>query len=107
MTQITPQQLQGWLADASRPKPMVLDVREPWEHQICRLPDSVLMPMRTIPARLAELDPSADTVVVCHHGVRSFQVAVFLERAGFARLHNLSGGVDAWAKTVEASMPVY
>ena len=65
------------------------------------------MPMRTIPARLAELDPSADTVVVCHHGVRSFQVAVFLERAGFARLHNLSGGVDAWAKTVEASMPVY
>jgi len=107
MTQITPQQLQGWLADASRPKPMVLDVREPWEHQICRLPDSVLMPMRTIPARLAELDPSADTVVVCHHGVRSFQVAVFLERAGFARLHNLSGGVDAWAKTVETSMPVY
>jgi len=107
MTQITPRQLQGWLADASRPKPMVLDVREPWEHQICRLPDSVLMPMRTVPARLAELDPSADTVVVCHHGVRSFQVAVFLERAGFARLHNLSGGVDAWAKTVEASMPVY
>ncbi len=107
MTQITPQQLQGWLADASRPKPLVLDVREPWEHQICRLPDSVLMPMRTVPARLAELDPSADTVVVCHHGVRSFQVAVFLERAGFARLHNLSGGVNAWAKTVETSMPVY
>jgi len=107
MTQITPQQLQGWLSDGSRAKPLVLDVREPWEHQICRLPDSVLMPMRTIPARLAELDPSADTVVVCHHGVRSFQVAVFLERAGFARLHNLSGGVDAWAKTVEASMPVY
>ncbi len=107
MTQITPRQLQGWLADASRAKPLVLDVREPWEHQICRLPGSVLMPMRTVPARLAELDPSADTVLVCHHGVRSFQVAVFLERAGFARLHNLDGGVDAWAKTVEASMPVY
>ncbi len=107
MTQITPQQLQGWLADESRAKPLVLDVREPWEHQICSLPGSVLMPMRSVPARLAELDPSADTVVVCHHGVRSFQVAAFLERAGFARLHNLSGGVDAWAKSVEASMPVY
>jgi rhodanese-related sulfurtransferase len=63
--------------------------------------------MREIPARLGELDPAAETVVICHHGGRSMQVAAFLERQGFSRLHNLSGGVDAWARTVDASMPVY
>jgi rhodanese-related sulfurtransferase len=107
MTQITPLQLQGWLNDASRDKPRLLDVREPWEFQICNLPDSVSIPMQTVPARLAELDPEVDTVVICHHGVRSYQVAVFLERAGFSRLHNLAGGVAAWARDVQTSMPVY
>ena len=65
------------------------------------------MPMRTIPARLAELDPQAEIVVICHHGARSLQAAMFLERAGFARMYNLTGGLDAWARTVETSMPVY
>jgi rhodanese-related sulfurtransferase len=105
--QITPQQLQQRLSDAAARKPLLLDVREPWEFQICHLPDSLPMPMRTIPARLAELDPQADTVVICHHGGRSMQAALFLERAGFARLYNLTGGLDAWARTVEVSMPVY
>ena len=107
MDQITPRQLQERLSDPAAPRPLLLDVREPWEHQICHLPGSLLMPMGTIPARLAELDPQADTVVICHHGARSFQAAIFLERAGFPRLYNLSGGLDAWARTVEASMPVY
>ena len=107
MTQITPEQLHGWLKDASRDKPRLLDVREPWEFQICNLPDSVSMPMRTVPARYAELDREADTVVICHHGVRSYQVAAFLERAGFTRLYNLSGGVAAWARDVQSSMPAY
>ena len=107
MNQITPQQLQQRLSDTASRRPLLLDVREPWEFQICHLPGSVLMPMRTIPARLAGLDPQADTVVICHHGGRSLQAAIFLERAGFARLYNLTGGLDAWARTVEASMPVY
>jgi rhodanese-related sulfurtransferase len=107
MTQITPAQLHGWLKDGSREKPRLLDVREPWEFQICRLPDSVSMPMRTIPVRLEELDPQAETVVICHHGVRSYQVAAFLEREGFTRLYNLTGGVAAWARDVQTSMPVY
>ncbi len=107
MQQITPQQLQERLSDAAAGKPLLLDVREPWEFQICHLPGSLLMPMREVSTRLAELDQDADTIVICHHGGRSFQAAMFLERAGFARLYNLSGGVDAWARTVDASMPVY
>jgi len=104
---MTPQQLQERLSDAAAAKPLLLDVREPWEFQICQLPGSRLMPMRTIPARLAELDPQAEIVVICHHGARSLQAAMFLERAGFARMYNLTGGLDAWARTVETSMPVY
>jgi rhodanese-related sulfurtransferase len=105
--QLSPQQLQARLGDATLEKPLLLDVREPWEHQICHLPDSLLMPMQTVPARFSELDRDAETVVICHHGMRSFQVAAFLERSGFSRVYNLTGGVDAWARSVETSMPVY
>ena len=107
MNQITPQQLQERLSDRAARKPVLLDVREPWEYQICRLPGALLMPMQTVPARHTELDAHADTVVICHHGARSMQAAMFLERAGFTCLYNLTGGMNAWARTVEASMPVY
>ena len=107
MKHITPQELQKRLGDAASGKPLLLDVREPWEFQICRLPGSLLMPMQTLPARHAELDADADTVVICHHGARSLQAAMFLEHAGFTRLYNLTGGVNAWARRVEPSMPVY
>jgi len=105
--QITPLQLQDWLSDAASEKPLLLDVREPWEFEVCRLPGSLHMPMRTVPARHIELDRDAQTVVICHHGARSQQVAMFLKQAGFTRLHNLAGGVNAWAQSVEAAMPVY
>ena len=107
MQQISPRQLRCWLDDATRAQPALLDVREPWEHQICRIPNSLLIPMRAIPARQAELDPEADTVVICHHGSRSIQVAMFLERSGFKRLYNLSGGVDAWARSAEPTEATY
>lgn len=107
MNQLRPAQLAEWLADASRERPVLLDVREPWEFQTCHLPESLLVPMREVPARIGELDAGAETVVICHHGGRSMQVAAFLERQGFSKVHNLSGGVDAWARTVDASMPVY
>ena len=107
MRQITPPQLAEWLADASRGRPVLLDVREPWEFQTCRLPESLLVPMREVPARLGELDRDADTVVICHHGGRSLQVALFLEKQGFAKVHNLAGGVDGWARSVDRTMPVY
>jgi len=107
MQQLTPQQLADWLADPSRAKPVLLDVREPWEFEICRIAGSVHIPMASVPARKDELDPDADTVVVCHHGARSFQVGVLLEAAGFSRVFNLSGGVDGWAAQVERGMPQY
>ena len=107
MTQISPVELSDWLTAPDAPKPVLLDVREPWEFHTCRLPDSMLVPMRTIPARLAELDPASDTVVICHHGARSMRVAYFLEYQGFTKVHNLTGGVDAWARTVDRTMPVY
>jgi rhodanese-related sulfurtransferase len=107
MTQITPQLLHQWLADTGRKPPVLLEVREPWEYQTCRIEGSTLVPMNTIPARAQQLDPKTETVVICHHGMRSLQVALFLERSGFSNLYNLQGGVSAWADQVEPAMPRY
>ena len=87
--------------------PVMLDVREPWELQTASIENSTHIPMRELSARMAELDPDMEIVVICHHGSRSLQVAHFLERSGFDRVYNLTGGVDAWARTVDPSMPVY
>ena len=107
MRNLSPAELAAWLADPARPDPLLLDVREPWEFQTCRIEGARLVPMRELPARLAELDPDADIVAICHHGTRSMQVAYFLARQGFERVHNLAGGVDAWARSVDPAMPVY
>jgi rhodanese-related sulfurtransferase len=107
MEQITPAQLKAWFDDAGRERPVLLDVREPWEVQICRIPDALHMPMREVPARVGELDPDTPLVAICHHGARSMQVGMFLEKNGCKKVHNLAGGVDAWSRTVDPSMPVY
>jgi rhodanese-related sulfurtransferase len=107
MKQITPAALAAWLADASRSRPLLLDVREPWEHQTARIEGSKLVPLGEIAARLAELDQDQEVVAICHHGGRSMQVAMFLEKNGFSKVHNLSGGMDAWSKSVDPSVPVY
>jgi len=107
MGHLTPVELASWLADPSRENPVLLDVREPWEYQTCRIEGSRHVPMNELPRRLQELDPGADLVAICHHGVRSLHVALFLARQGFERVYNLTGGVDAWARTVEPAMPVY
>jgi len=107
MRQITPAELAGWLGEKGRAKPLLLDVRDPWEFQTCSIAGSRHVPMGEITARADELDARADIVVICHHGGRSMQVAMFLEKNGFGKVHNLAGGVDSWARTVEPSMPVY
>lgn len=107
MQQMTPAQVAAWLQDPARDKPFLLDVREPPEHAICRIEGSTLMPMNSVPARLGELDPQRDTVVICHHGGRSMQVAMYLERQGFAKVINLAGGVDGWATQVDPAMARY
>ncbi|HZM35499.1 MAG TPA: rhodanese-like domain-containing protein [Burkholderiales bacterium] len=107
MRQLTAAELKTWLEDPSRERPVLLDVRESWEVRICALPDSLHVPMREVPSRAGEIDPEAPVVAICHHGARSMQVAVFLERNGYSDTYNLVGGVDAWAKTVDPKMPVY
>ena len=107
MKQISAPELAAWLADAGREKPLLLDVREPWEFDKARIEGAQLMPMREIPSRHQELDAQREVVAICHHGGRSQQVAMFLEKAGFARIHNLVGGVDAWSRTVDSTVPVY
>jgi rhodanese-related sulfurtransferase len=107
MQHLTAPQLAEWINDESRDKPVLLDVREPWEFQTCHIDGAVLMPMQTVPARQEELDPDAPVVCICHHGMRSMQVAAFLERAGFSQVTNLAGGVHAWAQQVDPSMPTY
>ena len=103
MKQIAPAALAAWLADGSRAKPLLLDVREPWEYQTARIEGSKLVPMGEVAARLDELDQGLELVAICHHGGRSMQVAMFLEKNGFSKVHNLAGGVDAWSKSVDAS----
>lgn len=107
MNQITAGQLAAWLADAGRDKPVLLDVREPWEWETARIEGSQHMPMREVPARLGEIDSDREVVAICHHGGRSQQVATFLEKNGFSKVHNLQGGVDAWSHTVDPAVPLY
>jgi len=107
MQNITAPELAAWLADDSRPKPVLLDVREPREFQTCHIAGSVPIPMNSIPARLQELEEEAPIVCICHHGARSMSVAAFLERNGFTQVTNLTGGVHAWALQVDNTMPTY
>lgn len=107
MQQITAAALARRLSASEAAPPLLLDVREPWEFGICRIDGALPMPMASVPARLDELDPDAEIVVVCHHGMRSAQVCLFLERQGFSRVLNLAGGVAAWAAEVDPAMPQY
>lgn len=107
MEHLTAPELAAWLADATRPQPVLLDVREPWEYETCHIDGATLIPMNTIPARIDDLDEDAAIVCICHHGARSMQVAAFLERHNFAKISNLTGGIHAWAVQVDGAMPKY
>lgn len=107
MQQLSPDGLKSWLADGDRSAPFLLDVREPWEYAHCHIDGTASMPMGSVPARVAELPKDRDIVVICHHGGRSQQVAFFLEKSGFGPVHNLQGGVHAWALQVDPTMARY
>ncbi len=101
-----PAELAARLRDGN-PAPLLLDVREPWEFGICRIEGSRSLPMNRIPASLGELDPAGEIVVICHHGIRSQQVAAYLDYQGFQNVINLRGGVAAWARDLDPAMPTY
>jgi rhodanese-related sulfurtransferase len=107
VSHISALELDRWLKDVSRAAPLLVDVREPWELERCRLAGATSMPMREILGRLDELDPEREIVVICHHGARSLAVANHLTQVGFEHVHNLTGGVDAWARQVDPAMPHY
>ncbi|MBL8533191.1 MAG: sulfurtransferase [Betaproteobacteria bacterium] len=107
MQQLAPAELKAWMSDPARTPPGVLDVREPWEYKLCAIEGSQSMPMSRIAQDAAGLDAERDWVVVCHHGMRSFQACMYLQRLGFAKTHNLQGGIDAWARDVEPGMARY
>jgi rhodanese-related sulfurtransferase len=106
MDQITPRQLDDWLK-TSDSTPQLLDVREPWEYAICRIQGAELLPMRQIPTSMEQIARDRPVVVICHHGIRSQQVALYLEHQGFAEVMNLNGGVARWARDVDPTMPTY
>jgi rhodanese-related sulfurtransferase len=85
----------------------VLDVREPGEVALAPFPRAMHLPMGDIPSRIGELDSEAEWIVVCHHGIRSAQVAMYLAHNGFERVSNLSGGIEAWSLEVDPTIPRY
>lgn len=86
----------------------LLDVREPWEFETAWIDGAKLMPMGDVPSRAhQELDPDGEIVVVCHHGVRSMNVTVWLRQQGFEKAQSMRGGIDAWSQCVDAKVPRY
>jgi len=107
MHEISASQLDDWLKDEKRSKPFLLDVRESWEFEICHIYGASLMPMGSVPQRIHELDRGTETVVICHHGIRSYEVGLFLVQQGFTQVINLRGGIAAWAQQADSRMPTY
>ena len=106
MRHMTASELKSVL-DRSEQPPVLVDVREPWEFQICHIENSKLIPMSNIMRALNEFDPAQELVLICHHGVRSQRVGAYLTQAGFRNLINLDGGINAWAREVDPRMPTY
>jgi rhodanese-related sulfurtransferase len=106
MQQYSPDELKARLG-AAGPRPVLVDVREPWEYERCHLEGSINVPLGEVPARVAELPHDAELVMICHHGMRSEHAGEYLRHSGFERVINLDGGIDAWAALVDQQMARY
>lgn len=103
--EMTVERLAGLLASGA---PLaILDVREPWEREICALPDSLAIRLAQLPGLVETLPHDRTLVVVCHHGIRSAHAMAWLRQAGFANAVNLAGGLDAWALRIDPKMRRY
>jgi rhodanese-related sulfurtransferase len=104
--EITVDQLKALLT--TEHPPLLLDVRELWEYQTAHIEPSTLIPMNDIPGRAhQELDEEAHLLVLCHHGARSLSVASWLRQQGFDKAQSVSGGIDAWSRTIDPTIPRY
>jgi rhodanese-related sulfurtransferase len=108
--QVRPNDLDAWLA-AQGGDGVVLDVREVRELRAASVPaqgfELLAIPMNEVPARLSEIDPDRPVACLCHHGSRSQRVAMFLAHNGFTRVANIAGGIDAWSRERDPSVPRY
>ena len=86
---------------------LLVDVREPWEYDLCRIDGARLIPMGSIPQNLQALDVDEDVVCYCHHGMRSMDVAVWLRGQGVQRAKSLAGGIERWSLEIDPRVPRY
>jgi rhodanese-related sulfurtransferase len=86
---------------------LLIDVREPWEYERCRIEGATLIPMRSIPGKLQELDVEEEVICYCHHGQRSLDVAVWLRGQGVETARSLAGGIERWSVEVDPKVPRY
>ncbi|SFC46468.1 Rhodanese-related sulfurtransferase [Polaromonas sp. OV174] len=120
ISQLNPSDFSAWRENATAGAvagtlPVLIDVREPWELQTASVKAEgftlLHIPMREIPARVAELQDTLGSgqpiACLCHHGMRSLQVANYLAQSGFSEVVNLQGGIDAWSRQVDPSVPLY
>ena len=109
--QLQPSDFEQWRRAHADAAPMVLDVREPWEVQTASIKaegfELKVIAMGEVPSRWQGLDPSRPIACLCHHGMRSLQVARYLQQQGFAEVVNLQGGIDAWSSAVDPTVPRY
>jgi rhodanese-related sulfurtransferase len=85
----------------------LIDVREPWEYNICKIPGAKLIPLGTLGTEYKKLDPNAEIVLHCHMGMRSMDATQFLMQQGFKNVKNLTGGINAWSLQIDPSVPRY
>jgi adenylyltransferase/sulfurtransferase len=102
---VTPRELEAWQTE--RRHLALLDVRERWEWDLGRIAGATLIPLGELARAIPQMDAAADTVVYCHHGVRSHAAAERLLSLGFRRVYNLLGGIDAWSTDVDPGVPRY
>ncbi|MBI2955758.1 MAG: sulfurtransferase [Acidobacteria bacterium] len=103
--QIEPQALRERLNGNERP--LLIDVREPWEYDICRLDSAQLIPLGELPQRYQELLDAEAVVLYCHHGIRSLDAAAWLRQQGVEGAQSLAGGIDRWAREIDPALPRY
>jgi adenylyltransferase/sulfurtransferase len=86
---------------------LLVDVREPWEHQTAHIEGARLIPLREIPAHVGDIQEAGAVVLFCHHGMRSLDAANWLRSQGVAGARSMSGGIDRWSAEIDASVPRY
>ncbi|WP_088280680.1 rhodanese-like domain-containing protein [Ideonella sp. A 288] len=111
MQQLPVASLHAFIRGAAGSRPVLLDVREPWELALARLDlpgtPTVHIPINDLPGRLDELDPAQPILALCHHGMRSMHCVAYLLQQGYADVYNVAGGIDAWSIQVDPSVPRY